>query len=117
MTYIHAHSRTLLSKGRISAVARMFYVGRVSLIIMLLMFITVLSVIYLINFNAKATIGYELSKLEFQRDELLNTREQKNLDLSRSQSLDYIRDSLVVQSMVNPEEVVYFDGKTAVALR
>lgn len=115
MSYIFAHGRTLKGTGRIQASKIGFYIGRRSLVFMLSMFIGVLSLIYLVNFNGNATKGYELTRLEFQRDNLMNIREQNNLDLSRSQSLDYIRDSAKVQGMVKISEIIYYDGETAVA--
>ncbi len=117
MTYIHAHSRTIKTSNPIRTIAPRFYIGRVSLMFMMAAFIAILGVVYLATFNDNATRGYELTRLEFERDHLLNVREQKNLDLSRSQSLDQIRRSHVVRGMIDAPVLEYYDGETEVALR
>jgi hypothetical protein len=117
MDYIHAHSRTISGDQMIKTVPTKFYVGRVSLMFMLFVIICSLGVLHLVNFTNNSTKGYELTSLEFQRSELMNVKEQNNLSLSRSQSLDYITESDVVKGMVPIRSVTYFDGASEVALK
>jgi cytochrome c-type biogenesis protein CcmE len=93
-----------------------FYVGRVSLMFILMAFIALMGFIYLYNFNANATIGYELSRLEYERDKLLTVQEQNNIDLSKSQSLDYIKQSSAITGMVKAHTVEYVGNEGTLAV-
>lgn len=73
--------------------------------------------VYMVNFNNNATMGYQLTMLESERNALKTVREQQNSELTRSQSIDYIRNSPRVRIMLPAHEVQYYDGKTEVAFR
>lgn len=81
-----------------------------------MIFIAVLGLIYLVNFNSNATVGYELSRLEYERNKLMTIKEQNNIDLSRSQSLEYIKSSAQVSQMVPVNTVQYYDVNGALAV-
>jgi hypothetical protein len=116
MTHIHTHSRVKKKKSRILTVSMPFFVGRFSLMFVLMFFIATLGVIYMVNFNENATVGYQLTKLEVERNKLKTIKEQQNIDLSKSQSLDSIRYSTSVAGMVPVSDVEYYDGNIEVAL-
>ena len=80
-------------------------------------FIAIIGVVYMVNFNNNATMGYQLTMLESERNALKNVREQQNIDLTRSQSIDFIRNSPRVRIMLPTYEVEYFDGKSELAYR
>jgi hypothetical protein len=83
----------------------------------LMFFIAIIGVVYMVNFNNNATMGYQLTMLESERNALKNVREQQNIDLTRSQSIDFIRNSPRVRIMLPTYEVEYFDGKSELAYR
>lgn len=116
-TYIFTHGRTSSRRKRIQTVKLNFFVGKVSLMFMLTMLIGLLSVVFLVNANNRTTYGYEISKLENERDQILNYREQQNVNISKSQSRDYIMQSEKVQRMVPVSEIHYSDREGVVALR
>ncbi len=116
MKHIHTHSRIKKKKSRILTVSIPFFVGRFSLMFCLMFFIAILGVIYMVNFNENATVGYQLAKLESERNKLKTIKEQQNIDLSKSQSLENIRYSTSVAGMVPLSEVQYYDGSLDVAL-
>ena len=113
--YIQTHSKVKRSVGRIVTAARPFFAGKISLSFLLLVFIGVVGVVFMINFNNSATMGYQLTRLEAERDKLKTVQEQQNINLSRSQSLDYIRTSQRVGGMIPVNEVEYYDGRIDVA--
>lgn len=115
--YLHTHSRIKKTAKRILTVTQPFFIGRTSLTFMLMFFIAIIGVIYMINFNSNATMGYQLTMLESERNALKTVKEQQNINLTRSQSIDFIRNSPRVRIMLPVNEVEYFDGKTEVAFR
>jgi hypothetical protein len=115
--YIHTHNKVKKTAKRIITVAQPFFVGRTSLTFMLMFFIAIIGVVYMVNFNNNATMGYQLTMLESERNALKNVREQQNIDLTRSQSIDFIRNSPRVRIMQPTYEVEYFDGKSELAYR
>ena len=113
--YIQTHSKVKRTVSRIVTAARPIFIGKISLSFVLLAFIGVVGVVFMINFNSSATMGYNLTRLESERDELKTAQEQQNINLSRSQSLEYIRTSQRVGIMVPVNEVEYYDGQIDVA--
>lgn len=116
MNYIHTHSKVKKKRMRILTVSMPFAMGRFSLMFALMFFISILGVIYMVNFNENATVGYQLARLESERNKLKTIKEQQNIDLSKSQSLEYIRTSPKVSGMVPVSQVEYYNGSIEVAL-
>ena len=86
------------------------------LIIFFIIFLVgVICFIYLSYFNRIATKGYHLKKLEIEREELMNTKEVNNMQLSQVKALDYIRSSEKVKNMVRTNNVLYLRGDTVLA--
>jgi putative AlgH/UPF0301 family transcriptional regulator len=82
---------------------------------MLMLFIAMIGVVYMVNFNSNATMGYQLTRLEYERDSLKTIKEQQNINLSRSQSLEYIRTSSKVAGMVPVQQVEYVSPDSNIA--
>lgn len=93
-----------------------FFIGRYSLMFLLIGFIGVLSVVYLILFNSNATNGYQIQRLEFERNELLTEREQKNLSLSRTQTLEYLQQDDKINRMVQQQPEYFVIGANIAGL-
>jgi len=115
-TYIFAHNRTE-KKGKRIVLKPNFFVGKVSLMFMLTVFIGVLGVVYLVSFNDSSILGYEVTKLEYEREEILSMRDQENVSISTSQSRDFILNSDKVQGMVPVREIYYVGTGTVVAYK
>lgn len=115
MSYIHLHSKFKNTWNRIVTVSTPLFVGKISLSFILVLFIGAVGILYMMNFNSNATLGYQLTKLQSERDALKTVRDQKNIDLARSQSLDFVRNSFKIHGMVPSHEIEYYDGQTDVA--
>ena len=113
--FVFTHSRAIKRSNSLFDINMNFYVGKISLMFILMAFIAVLGFIYLYDFNANATVGYELSKLEYERNKLLTVQEQNSIDISKSQSLEYIMQSSSVRKMVKVSSVDYLGKDTALA--
>lgn len=85
-----------------------FLSGRYSLMFVMFVFLLAAAALYLITFNGAATKGYEITKLEYAREDLLNKREQKNISLSDSQTLEAIRVESIARGMRTPQAVEYY---------
>lgn len=76
-----------------------------------------LSFAYLAYFNQVATRGYEMTRLEADRQQLLNQYEIKNMKLAEIRSLNYIAGTDHVSAMGRPGTVEFVRGDTAIALK
>ena len=76
-----------------------------------------LSLTYLAHFNQVATKGYDLRRLEADRQQLLNQYDIKNMKLAGVKSLSNIIASERVSAMRRPGEIVYVRANTALASR
>jgi len=115
-TYIFAHSKTEKKKKRV-LIKPNFFVGKVSLMFVLSMFIGLMGIVYLVNFNDTSNLGYEIAKLEHERSDILSERDQENVSISTSQSKDYILGSEGVQGMIPLREINYYNVDGVVAYR
>lgn len=83
-----------------------------------LMVIAILiSLVYLTHFNKVATKGYDLRRLEADRQQLLNQYDIKNMKLAEVKSLAKIAGSERVSVMRRPGEIIFVRGNTALASR
>lgn len=73
--------------------------------------------LYLAHFNQVATKGYDLRRLEADRQQLLNQYDIKNMKLAEVKSLNTIIASDRVTTMRRPAEITYVRGNTAIASR
>jgi hypothetical protein len=76
-----------------------------------------LSLTYLAHFNQVATKGYDLRRLEADRQQLLNQYDIKNMKLAGVKSLSNIISSERVSAMRRPGEITYVRANTALASR
>lgn len=73
--------------------------------------------LYLAHFNQVATKGYDLRRLEADRQQLLNQYDIKNMKLAEVKSLSTIIASDKIVGMRRPAEITYVRGNTALASR
>lgn len=96
---------------------RTFEFGARTIMVLLGVVAIFLSLAYLAHFNQVATKGYELRRLEADRQQLLSQYEIKNMRLAESMSLQNIRKSERVSAMRRPGEAVYLRANSELASR
>ncbi len=72
---------------------------------------------YLAQFNQVATKGYDLRRLEADRQQLMNQHDIKNMKLAEAKSMSRVIESDRVSVMRRPSELIYVRGNTALASR
>jgi len=76
-----------------------------------------LSFIQLAHYNKVSTKGYELRRLEADRQQLMTQYELKNMKVAEAKSMSVIAVSDKTASMVRPANVEYIRGNTGIASR
>ena len=69
--------------------------------------ITFLLFSYIQNFHESINFGSNITNLSVSSELVYSEQEKINLDISRSQSLDYIMESSRVQNMVPVDDVMF----------
>ena len=82
-------------------------VGPVSIRFITIALVTVLSIIYLAQSNATATKGYQLKELQKEQQELALENERLEVESSRLNSLDRIKETAREKKMVPVDKVKY----------
>lgn len=92
-------------------------IGLVSLVMVMLGLITIMGLVSLTSLNSQATMGYEIEKLEAERQELVEDGEINDMLILQARSLDTIMASGVVSNMVKADvnEIAYVEPVTAIA--
>ena len=77
--------------------------------------IGLLSFFYLIKFTEIHTKGYQLRRLELERDKLVSVREIKSTSISKEKTLASIKQSSITMNMVPVRNAIYIkqDGSVA----
>ena len=74
-----------------------------------------LSMLYLLHFNQVATKGYDLKRLEVDRQHLMDQNQLSNMNIDRVKSMPTILASGRLQRMVRASDVAFVRGDTAIA--
>lgn len=90
-------------------------VGKFFLLFTMTFMIGLLSFFYLLKFTEIHTKGYQLRKLEVQRDRLVSAREEKSASIANAKALNSIRESDVAARMIPARSPIYIkeDGTFA----
>lgn len=94
-----------------------FKVGQFFLMFTLLVLGALMSLLYLMEYNGIHTKGYELKKLELERDKLQVQREIKNTNLSKVTSLQHVENSETVKRLIPMRNPVYASSSSSFARR
>ncbi len=94
-----------------------FEIGPASLILGLIMISVTMSLLYLAHYNSVATKGYDLRRLEADRQQLMTQYDIKNMKLAEAKALATISSSEKVGSMRRPADATFVQGATALASR
>lgn len=105
-----AHYRKSLLKRLVPANLLSFAMSPYFLIVSLVVFVCLITLVTLISSTNEVTKGYMLNKLDAQQQALVKAREIANMQLSKVRSLDSIKSSSKVSSMVRPKVLVYVHG-------
>lgn len=84
------------------------HVGKFFLMFSMTLMIGILSFVYLIKFTEIHTKGYQLRRLELERDRLMTARESQSTFIARARSLQSIQGSAVTSGMVPARNTVFF---------
>lgn len=91
-------------------------IGSVTITITLIVFISIVSIIYLLYANKNATKGYVFKTLEQERTNLILEGEKWDMLIAKSKSLNSIKQSPLVSHMISiKEQPLFIRGDTAVA--
>jgi len=94
-----------------------FEVGPGTVMVGLGVLAVVMSLAYLMHFNQVATKGYDLRRLEAERQQLLSQYDIKNMKVAEATSLAHIIGTDKVGKMHRPNEVAFVHGSNAIASR
>jgi hypothetical protein len=81
--------------------------GQYALMFAMILMIGILSFFYLVKSTEIHTKGYQLRKLEIERDRLVTARESESMGISRFKSLNEIENSVIASVMVRPGNIAY----------
>lgn len=83
----------------------------------MLSLITIMGLVSLTSLNVQATMGYEIEKLEAERQELIEDGELNDMLILQARSLDTIMESEVVKNMARADvnEIAYVEPITTIA--
>jgi len=93
-----------------------FKLSKLGLVITSVVIVFALGLLYLSQSNKMATSGYDISKLEAQRQELKQQNEQLQIQASRFQSIEQIDSGIKTNGMVPVKQINYLPGSTSVAV-
>jgi len=105
-----AHYRKSLLRRLVPANLLNFAMSPYFLIVSLVVFVCLITLVTLISSTNEVTKGYMLNKLDAEQQALVKAREIANMQLSKVRSLDSIKSSSKVSSMVRPKALVYVHG-------
>lgn len=89
--------------------------GSFFLMFLLLVCIGLMSFLYLVKFTEIHTKGYQLRRIEIEKDSLIASRQIRSTDIARSKSLQHIRERAMEMNMIPATHIVYFQPDAAIA--
>jgi hypothetical protein len=89
--------------------------GPMTLMVVLLLVGVTISILSLARFNQDATKGYDLKRLEVDRQALLNEYEISNMHLAQVKSFSTILSSSRIRRMTKPSAVSFVRGDAILA--
>jgi len=82
----------------------------------LTLFVMVLLSLHLYNFQRSLTYGYQISELSAVRTRINSVKQKNNIELSKLQSLDYIKTTNSLDSMLVPRNTHFVNTFSKTAL-
>lgn len=92
-------------------------IGKHFLMFVMIVMAGIMSLLYLMQFTDIHTKGYQLRKLEIEREQLQVVQETKQMNLAKVKSLEYVQNSQTVQQMIQVKSPIYLKPENEVASR
>jgi len=102
-------------RTRVSSIKLKMQFGPMTVIVGLIFAAVGMSVLYLMHFNQVATKGYDLKRLEVDRQQLMDQNQLSSTNIDRVKSMQSILVSPRIQGMVKGNNVAFVRGDTALA--
>lgn len=103
------------ARTRVTPIKWQLQFGPMTVIVGLIFAAVGMSVLYLMHFNQVATKGYDLKRLEVDRQQLMDQNQLSNTNIDRVKSMQSILASQRIQRMVKGNNVAFVRGETALA--
>ena len=101
--------------NNINALKLNFEFGPMVIIVGLMLLSVLMAFLYLVHFNKVATKGYELKRLEANRQQLLSQHDLSDMHIAEATTLDRISHSDKVARMRPISFITFIHGNTALA--
>lgn len=102
-------------RTRVTPIKWQLQFGPMTLIVGLVVLAMAMSMLYLLHFNQVATKGYDLVRLEADRQQLLDHNQLSNRSIDQVKSMDSILKSNRIGRMVKANNVTFVRGDSALA--
>ena len=102
-------------RTRVTPIKWKMQFGPTTLVVALIAVAVALSMLYLLHFNQVATKGYDLKRLEVDRQHLLDQNQLSSTSIDRVKSMPTILHSARIQRMVKASEISFVRGDSALA--
>lgn len=111
------YASQLPRRSRVEAMRWKFDFGPLSVIVVLLLAAVLISFVYLAHFNGIATKGYDLKKLDAERQHLVGENEIKSVRLAEAKALNTMIESGRLEGMRKVSNVIFVRVDSAIASR
>jgi hypothetical protein len=102
-------------RTRVTPIKWQLQFGPMTLIVGLIILAVMMSILYLMHFNQVATKGYDLVRLEADRQQLLDHNQLSNRSIDQVKSMDSILHSNRISRMVKANNITFVRGDSAIA--
>ncbi len=102
-------------RTRVTPIKWQLQFGPMTLIVGLIILAVMMSILYLMHFNQVATKGYDLVRLEADRQQLLDHNQLSNRSIDQVKSMDSILKSNRIGRMVKANNITFVRGDSAIA--
>lgn len=102
-------------RTRVTPIKWQLQFGPMTLIVGLIILAVMMSILYLMHFNQVATKGYDLVRLEADRQQLLDHNQLSNRSIDQVKSMDSILKSNRISRMVKANNITFVRGDSAIA--
>ncbi len=113
--FINSSARRSFHRTRVTPIKWKLQFGPMTLIVGLIIVAVSMSILYLMHFNQVATKGYDLKRLEVDRQQLMDQNQLSNMNIDKVTSMPSILASTRIQTMVKAHEVTFVRGDSALA--
>lgn len=110
-----ASSVGAIRRARAVPMKMKFEFGPMTLIVGLILLAIGMSLLYLMHFNQVATKGYDLQRLQADRQTLMDQNQISNMSIDKVKSMSSIFASSRIQTMHKANDIIFVRGDSAMA--